>query len=246
MTKSFPTTFAEINLLEPLKLALQEAGYTKPTPIQSQAIPALLEGRDLLGCAQTGTGKTAAFALPILHRLVESNKKALPKHTRVLVLTPTRELAIQVHESFLTYGKNLKLKYAVVYGGVGQTPQVKATSNGVDVLVATPGRLMDLIEQGFIKLQGLEVFILDEADRMLDMGFIHDIKKVLKLLPPKRHNLFFSATMPPEIEKLANSILVNPVKVEVTPVSSTAELISQSVMFVDREQTSSIETYSSR
>ena len=235
MTKSVPTTFAEINLLEPLKLALQEAGYTKPTPIQSQAIPALLEGRDLLGCAQTGTGKTAAFALPILHRLVESNKKALPKHARVLVLTPTRELAIQVHESFLTYGKNLKLKYAVVYGGVGQTPQVKATSNGVDVLVATPGRLMDLIEQGFIKLQGLEVFILDEADRMLDMGFIHDIKKVLKLLPPKRHNLFFSATMPPEIEKLANSILVNPVKVEVTPVSSTAELISQSVMFVDRE-----------
>lgn len=234
-SKKSSKTFAELNLIEPLKLALSEAGYTHPTPIQAEAIPSLLEGRDLLGCAQTGTGKTAAFALPILHRLVEANKKALPRHTRVLVLTPTRELAIQVNESFLTYGKNLKLKYAVVFGGVGQTPQVKALSQGVDVLVATPGRLMDLIEQGFIKLSGLEVFVLDEADRMLDMGFIHDIKKVLKLLPPKRHNLFFSATMPPEIEKLANSILVNPVKVEVTPASSTAELISQTVMFVDRD-----------
>lgn len=234
-SKKSSLTFAELKLIEPLKLALSEAGYTHPTPIQAAAIPSLLEGKDLLGCAQTGTGKTAAFALPILHRLVESNTKALPKHTRVLVLTPTRELAIQVNESFLTYGKNLKLKYAVVFGGVGQTPQVKAISQGVDVLVATPGRLMDLIQQGFIKLTGLEVFVLDEADRMLDMGFIHDIKKVLKLLPPKRHNLFFSATMPPEIEKLANSILVNPVKVEVTPVSSTAELIAQSVMFVDRE-----------
>lgn len=228
-------TFAELNLIEPLKLALTEAGYIHPTPIQAEAIPSLLLGRDLLGCAQTGTGKTAAFALPILHRLVESNKKALPRHTRVLVLTPTRELAIQVNESFVTYGKNLKLKYAVVFGGVGQSPQVKALSQGVDVLVATPGRLMDLIEQGFIKLTGLEVFVLDEADRMLDMGFIHDIKKVIKLLPPKRHNLFFSATMPPEIEKLANSILVNPLKVEVSPVSSTAELISQTVMFVDRD-----------
>jgi ATP-dependent RNA helicase RhlE len=234
-SKKTSPTFAELKLIEPLKLALSEAGYTHPTPIQAEAIPSLLEGRDLLGCAQTGTGKTAAFALPILHRLVESNKKALPKHARVLVLTPTRELAIQVHESFATYGKNLHLKYAVVYGGVGQTPQVKALSHGVDVLVATPGRLMDLIEQGFIKLTGLEVFVLDEADRMLDMGFIHDIKKVLKLLPGKRHNLFFSATMPPDIERLANSILINPVRVEVTPVSSTAELISQTVMFVDRD-----------
>ena len=228
-------TFSELNLIEPLQQALLEAGYTHPTPIQAEAIPSLLLGKDLLGCAQTGTGKTAAFALPILNRLIEINKKAQPKHTRVLVLAPTRELAIQVHESFVTYGKKLPLKYAVVYGGVGQTPQVKAVSHGVDVLVATPGRLMDLIEQGFIKLSGLEVFVLDEADRMLDMGFIHDIKKVLKLLPPKRHNLFFSATMPPLIEKLANSILINPVRVEVTPVSSTAELISQSVMYVDRE-----------
>ncbi|MGZ3789108.1 MAG: DEAD/DEAH box helicase [Bacteriovorax sp.] len=227
--------FTDLNLSDPIRLALDDAGYTHPTPIQKEAIPALLEGRDLLGCAQTGTGKTAAFALPILHRLSVSNKRALPKQTRVLVLTPTRELAIQVHESFLTYGKNLKLKYAVVFGGVGQTPQVKAMSNGVDVLVATPGRLMDLISQGYISLNGLEVFVLDEADRMLDMGFIHDIRKILKLLPQNRHNLFFSATMPPEIEKLAHSILVNPIKVEVTPVSSTAELISQSVMFVERE-----------
>lgn len=228
-------TFEELKLIEPLKIALKESGYINPTPIQAEAIPALLEGRDLLGCAQTGTGKTAAFALPILHRLIETPKKAMPRHTRVLVLTPTRELAIQVHESFRTYGKNLKLKYTVIYGGVGQSPQVKAMSSGVDVLVATPGRLLDLIEQGQVKLTGLEVFVLDEADRMLDMGFIHDIKKVLKLLPAKRHNLFFSATMPPEIDKLAHSILINPIKVEVTPVSSTAELITQTVMFVDKE-----------
>jgi ATP-dependent RNA helicase RhlE len=228
-------TFSDLKLIEPLKRALAESGYTTPTPIQAEAIPSLLEGRDLLGCAQTGTGKTAAFALPILNRLVENPKKAPPKHTRVLVLTPTRELAIQVHESFATYGKNLNLKYVVVFGGVGQSPQVKAMAGGVDVLVATPGRLLDLLEQGLIKLTGLEVFVLDEADRMLDMGFIHDIKKVLKLLPAKRHNLFFSATMPPVIEKLANSILSNPVRVEVTPVSSTAELISQTVMLVDRE-----------
>ena len=228
-------TFDELNLHEQIKLALKQSGYTKPTPIQAQAIPALLEGKDLLGCAQTGTGKTAAFALPILQRLVSNPKKALPKHTRCLVLTPTRELAIQVHESFVTYGKNLKLKFAVVFGGVGQTPQVQAMARGVDVLVATPGRLLDLIGQNYIALDGLDVFVLDEADRMLDMGFIHDIKKVIKLLPSVRHNLFFSATMPPEIEKLAQSILVNPVKVEVTPVSSTAELITQSVMYVDRE-----------
>lgn len=235
MKHDLPKTFSELNLIDPLKVALEEAGYTKPTPIQAQAIPALLSGQDLLGCAQTGTGKTAAFALPILHNLAQFHKKPNPRHTRVLVLTPTRELAIQVHESFTIYGKNLRLKTAVIFGGVGQTPQVRAMSLGVDVLVATPGRLLDLIDQGFVKLTSLEVFVLDEADRMLDMGFIHDIKKILKLLPPKRHNLFFSATMPAEIEKLANSILVNPTRVEVTPVSSTAEMISQNVMFVDRE-----------
>lgn len=229
------SSFADLKLIDPLKRALNESGYTTPTPIQREAIPFLLDGHDLLGCAQTGTGKTAAFALPLLHNLVLKGSRPLPKQPRVLVLTPTRELAIQVHDSFKTYGKFLSLKYAVVFGGVGQNPQVQAMKSGVDVLVATPGRLKDLIEQGFIKLDALEVFVLDEADRMLDMGFIHDIKRILKLLPARRHNLFFSATMPPEIEKLAQSILVKPKKVEVTPVSSTAELITQSVMFVDRE-----------
>jgi ATP-dependent RNA helicase RhlE len=228
-------TFNDTNLLKTIKTTLDELGYHKPTPIQQAAIEPLLQKKDLLGCAQTGTGKTAAFALPILHNLASQPIKILPRKVRALVLAPTRELAIQVHESFVSYGKNLKIKTAVVFGGVGQTPQVKAISNGVDVLVATPGRLLDLISQGFIKLDMLEVFVLDEADRMLDMGFIHDINKILKLLPKNRHNLFFSATMPPTIEKLAGSILVKPVRIEVTPVSSTAELISQKVMFVDRE-----------
>lgn len=229
------STFSDLNLIKPIQEALSTAGYTNPTPIQAEAIPVLLEGRDLLGCAQTGTGKTAAFALPIINNLAQTAKKLQPRTTRALILVPTRELAIQVHESFLTYGKNLKLKIAVVFGGVGQNPQVKVMSQGVDVLVATPGRLMDLVSQGFIKLNGIEVFVLDEADRMLDMGFIHEIKKILKLLPSKKQNLFFSATMPPVIEKLAGTILVNPVKVEVTPVSSTADLIDQSVLFVDKE-----------
>ena len=227
--------FKALNLHPSIQKALEETGYTEPTPIQNEAIPSLLKGRDLLGCAQTGTGKTAAFALPILHNLYINKIKVQPRHARALILAPTRELAIQVHESFTQYGKHLRIRTAVVFGGVGQNPQIKATANGVDVLVATPGRLLDLIGQGFIKLNQLEVFVLDEADRMLDMGFIHDLKKILKLLPLKRHNLFFSATMPPEIEKLANSILQNPVKVEVTPVSSTAELIDQTVMFVEKE-----------
>lgn len=227
--------FDDLGLNEELTAAIKSAGYTTPTPIQAQAIPALLEGRDLLGCAQTGTGKTAAFALPILHRLVLNHQNLVAKQARVLVLTPTRELAIQVHESFATYGKNLKLKYTVVFGGVGQTPQVKAISRGIDVLVATPGRLLDLINQGFIKLNLLEVFVLDEADRMLDMGFIHDVKKIIKYIPTNTHNLFFSASMPPVIENLANSILRNPLKVEVNPVSSTVDKITQNVLFVDRE-----------
>lgn len=227
--------FKALNLHPSIQKALEETGYTQPTPIQNEAIPTLLKGRDLLGCAQTGTGKTAAFALPILHNLYINKAKVQPRHARALILAPTRELAIQVHESFTQYGKHLRIRTAVVFGGVGQNPQIKATANGVDVLVATPGRLLDLIGQGFIKLNQLEVFVLDEADRMLDMGFIHDLKKILKLLPLKRHNLFFSATMPPEIEKLANSILHNPAKVEVTPVSSTAELIDQTVMFVEKE-----------
>lgn len=227
--------FSDLNLIDPLISALNQAGYTTPTPIQAQAIPSLLKGQDLLACAQTGTGKTAAFALSILQRLVDNPVQASPKHAKVLVLTPTRELAIQVHESFITYGKNLKFKTAVVFGGVGQSPQVKAISQGVSILVATPGRLLDLIQQGHLRLNEIEVFVLDEADRMLDMGFINDVKKIISILPRKRHNLFFSATMPVIIEKLANSILVNPHRIEVTPVSSTAELIAQSVMFVDRE-----------
>lgn len=228
--------FSELGLIEPLQKAVSEAGYVTPTPIQASVIPTLIEGRDLLGCAQTGTGKTAAFTLPILHRLTLNKRRAAPRHTRVLVLTPTRELAIQVHESFRTYGKHLPLTSTVIFGGVGQNPQVQALSRGVDVLIATPGRLLDLIQQRHLSLDGLEVFVLDEADRMLDMGFINDIRKVIKLLPAKRHNLFFSATMPKEIQELSSVLLNDPVRVEVTPVSSTAEKINQWVMFVDKEK----------
>lgn len=225
--------FSDLKLLEPLLKALNETGYTTPTPIQLAAIPSLLEGRDLLGCAQTGTGKTAAFALPILQRLAMNWGKTEPRHPRALILTPTRELAIQIQESFRTYGKHLKLRSEVIFGGVGQGQQVRNLARGTEILVATPGRLLDLIEQRHLSLRQLEIFVLDEADRMLDMGFIHDIRKVIALLPPKRHNLFFSATMPPEIEKLAGTLLKNPVRVEVTPVASTAEKISQSVMYVE-------------
>lgn len=228
-------TFAELNLIQPLQNALELAGYEKPTPIQQEAIPPVLAGRDLLGCAQTGTGKTAAFALPILQLLASKNIRPKPRHARALILTPTRELAIQVHESFATYGKKLQLRYVVLFGGVGVTPQINHLAKGADVIVATPGRLLDLINQGAIKFSDLEIFVLDEADRMLDMGFIKDIKKILKFIPQKRHNLFFSATMPPVIEELANTILNKPVRVEVTPVSSTAEKIEQTVMFVTKE-----------
>lgn len=228
------TKFSDLNLVEPILKALDETGYSTPTPIQAQAIPPLLEGKDLLGCAQTGTGKTAAFALPILHQLATRWKRPEPKYPRALILTPTRELAIQIYDSFKTYGKNLKLSYTVIFGGVGQGPQVKALRQGTDVLVATPGRLLDLIEQKALRLDKVEIFVLDEADRMLDMGFIHSIRKILTMLPKKRHNLFFSATMPPDIVKLADSMLVDPVKVEVTPQATTVELIDQSVMYVDR------------
>lgn len=231
-----PNTFAELTLIEPVQRAIHEAGYNEPTPIQRAAIPHLLKGRDLLGCAQTGTGKTAAFALPILSLLVEHSRRPVRRQTRALILTPTRELAIQIHESFMTYGKYLRLRYAVVYGGVGQGNQVKALNEGVDVLVATPGRLLDLIQQRYLSLHELDVFVLDEADRMLDMGFVNDIKKIIAMLPPKRQNLFFSATMPPDIKRLADTMLTEPVRVEVTPVSSTAELIEQSLMYVDRNR----------
>ncbi len=228
-------TFDKMGLIDPLQLALQQEGYTIPTPIQAQAIPHLLEGRDLLGCAQTGTGKTAAFALPILqhlhnHPLPQQGRKPI----RALILTPTRELAIQIEESLRAYGRHLPLKHLVIFGGVGQQPQVNALQRGVDILVATPGRLLDLMQQGYVSLQNIEVFVLDEADRMLDMGFVHDVKRIIVRLPAKRQTLFFSATMPPDIQQLANSILTNPVKVEVTPVSSTAETIQQHIYYVSK------------
>lgn len=233
-------TFDQLDLIEPIRKALQTEGYTTPTPIQAQSIPYLLEGRDLLGCAQTGTGKTAAFAIPLIQRMVVSlgNQAAQPRGNRrpikALILTPTRELAIQIEESFRAYGRHTSLKYTVIFGGVGQKPQTDALRAGVDVLIATPGRLLDLIGQGYVHLKELEYFVLDEADRMLDMGFIHDVRKVIAVIPPKRQTLFFSATMPPEIQRLSSSILTNPVKVEVTPVSSTAETVQQRVYFVDK------------
>ncbi|MEO5666482.1 MAG: DEAD/DEAH box helicase, partial [Bdellovibrionota bacterium] len=228
--------FESLDLIEPLLKALHAEGYTEPTPIQRQAIPHVLQERDLLGCAQTGTGKTAAFALPILQLLAKDVQPGAKRKIRTLVLTPTRELAAQIDESFQRYGANLGLSTTVVFGGVGQGSQVSALRKGVDILVATPGRLLDLIDQGYVSLSDLKFFVLDEADRMLDMGFIHDVKKLLKIIPKKRQSLFFSATMPPDIQRLANDILSNPVKVEVTPVATTAEKIDQSVYMVDSKE----------
>ena len=225
-------TFRELGLTQSILKALAELGYEKPSPIQEKAIPPALAGRDVLGCAQTGTGKTCAFAAPILQRLSASRVQGHP--LRALILTPTRELAIQIEESFLAYGKHLSLRCAVIFGGVGQNPQVEALGRGVDILVATPGRLMDLYQQGFVKLDQLEIFVLDEADRMLDMGFIHDVKKILKWLPKQKQTMLFSATMPPEITELVNSLLHDPVRVAVDPVSSPVEAIEQSVYFVDK------------
>ncbi|WP_077154564.1 DEAD/DEAH box helicase [Bacteroides bouchesdurhonensis] len=225
--------FENLNLIEPLLKALQQEGYATPTPIQEQAIPIVLHGKDLLGCAQTGTGKTAAFSLPILQKLYKTDQK---KNIKALILTPTRELAIQIGECFEAYGRYTGIKHTVIFGGVSQKPQTDALQGGTQILVATPGRLLDLIAQHYISLKSIDFFVLDEADRMLDMGFIHDIKRILKLLPIQRQTLFFSATMPPEIEKLANSMLTNPEKVEVTPASSTVDTISQSVYFVEKQQ----------
>ena len=219
--------FSELQLIRPLLRAVEEAGYSSPSPIQQKAIPPVLAGRDLLGCAQTGTGKTAAFALPILQRLSEN--KSAQKGIRALILTPTRELALQIDECFAAYGKYLKMSHTVIFGGVGQAPQVAALRKGVQVLTACPGRLNDLIGQGHVDLSGLEVFVLDEADRMLDMGFIHDVKKVIRRLPEKRQNLLFSATMPREIEQLAAGILQKPVSVKVDPPASTVDRIGQSL-----------------
>ena len=226
-------TFKELNLSAPLLRAVQEAGYETPSPIQAAAIPPVLSGRDLMGCAQTGTGKTAAFALPMLDRLT-ANAPRKKGAIRALILTPTRELALQIGESFDAYGKYLKLCSTVIFGGVGQAPQVEALKKGVDILIACPGRLNDLIGQGFIDLSNLEIFVLDEADRMLDMGFVHDVKKVIAKLPKERQNLMFSATMPAEIEQLAAGILRKPAFVKVDPVSSTVDRIQQSLYHVEK------------
>jgi ATP-dependent RNA helicase RhlE len=227
-------TFEDLNLIPAILEALKNEGYTNPTPIQAKAIPLILERKDVLGCAQTGTGKTAAFSLPIIQLLHKDKKWVEKRPTKCLILTPTRELAIQIGQSFEAYGKKTGLKSKVIFGGVSAHSQIDALNHGVDILIATPGRLLDLMQQGHVHLDQIQFFVLDEADRMLDMGFVNDVKKVIAKLPTKRQSLFFSATMPPAIVQLANTILVNPVKVEVTPVSSTAEKITQSVYFVDK------------
>jgi ATP-dependent RNA helicase RhlE len=233
--------FEQLHLIEPLLKAVRNEGYANPTPIQEKSIPIILNRKDLLGCAQTGTGKTAAFAIPMLQILHEQkNLQPGARTIKALILTPTRELAIQIEESFAAYGKYTGLQQLVIFGGVPQYSQTQALRRGVDILVATPGRLLDLVEQGFVNLRNIQLFVLDEADRMLDMGFVHDVRKVVAKLPQKRQTLFFSATMPPEIQKLANTILSNPEKVEVTPVSSTAETIQQSLYFVERKDKTSL------
>ncbi len=232
--------FESLNIIEPILKALQEEGYTTPTPIQAEAIPIILQGTDLLGCAQTGTGKTAAFAIPILQLLGANKVYDRKRKIRSLVVTPTRELAIQIGESFKAYGRHSGLLNTVIFGGVNQNPQTATLIKGVDILIATPGRLLDLLNQGFLNLRDVEILVLDEADRMLDMGFIHDVKKILALVPKKRQSLFFSATMPPEIVKLAATILHNPSKVSVTPVSSTVDIINQSIYFVDKGNKSAL------
>jgi ATP-dependent RNA helicase RhlE len=234
-------SFENLKLIEPLLKALKTEGYTTPTPIQAQAIPIVLNHRDLLGCAQTGTGKTAAFALPTLQllfqdRMAHKEQKAI----KALVLTPTRELAIQIAESFTAYGKHTGLKNLVIFGGVSQNPQVDALRRGVDILIATPGRLLDLMNQRFVHLDQVRMLILDEADRMLDMGFVNDVKKIIAKVPSKRQTLFFSATMPAEITSLANTILTNPERIEVTPVSSTADTIQQALYYVEKNDKKSL------
>jgi ATP-dependent RNA helicase RhlE len=231
--------FQSLNIIEPILKSLQEEGYTTPTPIQKQAIPIVLNGTDLLGCAQTGTGKTAAFAIPIL-QLLSTGRSNGNRKIRSLIVTPTRELAIQIGENFKNYGRHMSLSTTVIFGGVNQHQQTQALQKGVDILVATPGRLLDLMNQGYISLKNVEVFVLDEADRMLDMGFIHDVKKILAVLPGRRQSLFFSATMPPEIVKLSNTILKNPSKVEIAPESPTVDIIKQFVYFVDKGNKSAL------
>ena len=227
------TEFASLGLSDHLLQALADAGYTAPTPIQSRAIPPLLEGRDLMGLAQTGTGKTAAFALPILHRLAADRRAAMPRSARALVLAPTRELATQIEKSFADYGRHLRLTRALVFGGVSQGRQVEALRRGVDIMVAAPGRLLDLIQQGHADLSGTEILVLDEADRMLDMGFVRDIRRIVATMRAPRQTMLFSATMPGSIAELSSSLLKDPVRVEVSPPATTVERIRQTVMFVD-------------
>lgn len=227
-------TFQELGLADPILKAINSVGYTQTTEIQRRAIPILLKGKDIIGCAQTGTGKTAAFAIPIL-QLLSKEPKHRHRAPKALILAPTRELAIQIGDSFLQYAKYLDIKQTVIFGGVSPTKQIEQLKNGVDIIIATPGRLLDLFNQGFIVFRDIRFLVLDEADNMLDMGFIHDIKKVLKQIPQKRHTLFFSATMPPPIRKFANSILMQPEEINVTPVSSTAQTVEQFVYFVEKK-----------
>ncbi|MGO5091238.1 DEAD/DEAH box helicase [Clostridium sp. LCP25S3_F10] len=233
--------FENLEIIKPIQKALKEEGYKETTPIQEKSIPYVLDGKDLVGCAQTGTGKTAAFAVPVLQNL-SKNKKANknPRPIRALVLAPTRELAIQIGDSFECYGKYINLKSAVIFGGVSQNPQTKALREGVDILIATPGRMLDLFNQKYIDLRNIECFVLDEADRMLDMGMIHDVKKIISKLPKVRQNLLFSATMPSEITNLVDSIVKDPIRVEVTPVSSTVDTITQEVYYVRKKQKKSL------
>jgi len=226
-------SFKQLNLIEPLLKALQLKGYDQPTPIQEQSIPHILQGRDIFGCAQTGTGKTAAFVLPMLQLLTAKAKQG--NGVRALILAPTRELALQISDSITTYRGQLPIKHTLLFGGVSQRPQVASLQRHPDIIVATPGRLLDLMEQGYVSLRHLEFLVLDEADRMLDMGFIRDIRKIIAVLPSQRHTLFFSATAAPEIMKLANQLLNNPVHVSVSPVSSTAEAVKQAVYYVKKE-----------
>jgi ATP-dependent RNA helicase RhlE len=229
-------TFKELNIIEPILKALDDEGYSRPTPIQELSIPILQEKKDLLGCAQTGTGKTAAFAIPILQHLsLEEKQTKGRRKIQALIITPTRELAIQIGESFSTYGKYTELKNTVIFGGVNQNPQTRVLNSGVDILVATPGRLLDLMDQGFISLSDVKYFVLDEADHMLDMGFIHDIKKIVARVPEKRQSLFFSATMPPSIVKLSGNILGKPEKVTIHPEQTTAEKVTQSLYYVSKK-----------
>ncbi|MDD3273891.1 MAG: DEAD/DEAH box helicase [Bacteroidales bacterium] len=228
-------TFDNLEIIEPLLRALNHEGYSTPTPIQQQAIPVILKNHDVLGCAQTGTGKTAAFSIPILQNIYKADRKGNRREVKALVLTPTRELAVQIDESFAAYGRYTDLRHTVIYGGVGQRSQTDALRRGVDILVATPGRLLDLMDQGYVDLRRVEFFVLDEADRMLDMGFIHDIRRVVSKIPQKRQTLLFSATMPDEIAHLAESILRDPVRIEVTPAASTVDTIEQFLYYADRE-----------